>query len=301
MERSIRRCGTPFGDSILPAIRSGNFFVHSPRKYSQDSRIPNPCNAPAPLVVRSCPPATAIFPPAVVALNRENMISDKQVEANRNNALLSTGPKTEEGKKRSSMNALRHGITGQVTTMTDEDRAAHDKLSQALIQSLAPEGAMEIQLAQRIATDSWRLNRISAVEDNLFALGLQENGGRLCPDNEQVDAALTAARVFTMESKTLQLLTLYEQRLNRAVQKNLALLKSLQATRKAEHDAAMKEAAALLKLSEMKGLEYIPARDGFVFSNDQIHAAIDRSQRLQRASTADFTKYKPRKFQTLAA
>ncbi len=229
------------------------------------------------------------------------MISDKQLEANRSNALLSTGPRTDAGRKRSSMNALRHGITGQVTTMTDEDRAAHDKLSQALIQSLAPEGAMEVQLAQRIATDSWRLNRISAIEDNLFALGLLEHGGILDPTNTQIDAALTTARVFTMQSKQLQLLTLYEQRINRSIQKNLALLQSLQATRKAEHDAAIKEAATLLKLSEMKGLEYAPARDGFVFTNDQIHAAIDRDQRLERASTTDLSKYKSRKSQTQAA
>jgi len=229
------------------------------------------------------------------------MISDKQLDANRSNALLSTGPKTEEGRKRSSMNARRHGITGRVTTMTDEDRAAHDELSESLIKDLAPEGAMEIQLAQRIATDSWRLNRISAVEDNLFALGLHENGGKLCPDNEQIDAALTTARVFTIEAKNLQLLTLYEQRINRSIQKNLAMLQSLQAIRKAEREAAMKEAASLLKLSEMRGLEYHPAKDGFAFSNDQIHAAIDRERRLERASTTDFSKYNPRKFLTRAA
>jgi hypothetical protein len=199
------------------------------------------------------------------------------------------------------MNALRHGITGQVTTMTDEDRAAHDKLSAALIKDLAPEGAMETQLAQRIATDSWRLNRISAVEDNLFALGLHENGGKLCPDNDQVDAALTTARIFTMDAKNFQLLTLYEQRINRAIQKNLAMLRSLQAVRKQEREIAMKEAAALLKLSEMKGLEYCPARDGFVFSNAQIHAVIDRDQRLQRAAITDFTKFRARKFQAHAA
>src|ERR1022692_1975754 len=87
------------------------------------------------------------------------MISEKQLEANRNNALRSTGPKTEAGRNRSRMNALRHGLTGQVTTMTDEDRAAHDQFSKALIASLAPDGAMEVQLAQRVATDSWRLNR----------------------------------------------------------------------------------------------------------------------------------------------
>jgi hypothetical protein len=228
------------------------------------------------------------------------MISDKQLAANRANALLSTGP-TEEGKKRSRLNALRHGITGQVITMADEDRAAHDKLSSALMKDLAPEGAMETQLAQRIATDSWRLNRISAIEDNLFALGLRDHGGNLEPTNSQIDDALTTARVYTMESKQLQLLTLYEQRINRSLQKNLALLQSLQTARKAEREAAMKEAATLLKLSEMKGLEYVPARDGFTFSTAEIHAAIDREQRLQRAATTDFSKYRARKFQTQAA
>src|ERR1019366_3712166 len=212
-----------------------------------------------------------------------------------------TGAKTEAGRNRSRMNALRHGLTGQVTTMTDEDRAAHDQFSKALIKDLAPEGAMETQLAQRVATDSWRLNRISAIEDNLFALGQLQNAGGACPDVPQLDAALTPAHVFTMESKQLQLLTLYEQRINRAIQKNLALLQSLQAARKAEQEAAMKEAAALLKLSEMRGLEYFPAKDGFVFSTPEIHAAIDRAQRLQRASTTDFSKFRPQKFHTRAA
>jgi hypothetical protein len=63
----------------------------------------------------------------------------------------------------------------------------------------------------------------------------------------------------------------------------------------------MKEAAALLQLSEMRGLEYFPTKDGFVFSTSEIHAAIDRDQRLERAATTDFTKFKPRKFHTQAA
>jgi hypothetical protein len=228
------------------------------------------------------------------------MATEEQIAANRLNAQLSSGPKTEAGRNRSRMNARRHGLTGQVTTMTEEDRAAHDQFSKALIKDLAPDGAMETQLAQRIATDSWRLNRISAIEDNIFALGLQEHSGALCPDHDQIDAALTTARVFTMESKNLQLLTLYEQRINRSIQKNLAMLQQLQATRKQEHEAAMKEAAVLLQLSEMRGLEYSPSKDGFLFSNQQIHAAIDRQMRLARASTTDFTKYRPRKFHAAA-
>jgi hypothetical protein len=160
------------------------------------------------------------------------MISDEQLAANRANALLSTGPKTEEGKKCSSLNARRHGLTGQVTTMTDEDRAAHDNFSKALMQGLAP--------------------------------------------------GLRAAH-------------------QPGASRKLALLQSLQTVRKAQRKAEMKEAAALLKLSEMRGLEYQPQKDGFVFSNDKIHAAIDRDQRLQRASITDLTKYRPRKFQTRAA
>ncbi len=87
------------------------------------------------------------------------MLSEKQLAANRANAQLSTGPKTEEGKRRSSLNARRHNLTGQVTAMTEEDRIAHNAFSEALIKAMAPEGALELQLAQRIATDSWRLNR----------------------------------------------------------------------------------------------------------------------------------------------
>jgi len=55
----------------------------------------------------------------------------------------------------------------------------------------------------------------------------------------------------------------------------------------------VKEAATLLKLSEMRGIEYQPAKDGFVFSTAEIHAVIDRQHRLDRAPTTDFTRYNP--------
>ena len=50
-------------------------------------------------------------------------------EVNRANALLSTGPKTEEGKQRSSLNALRHGLTGQTVVMPTEDLLATNSTS----------------------------------------------------------------------------------------------------------------------------------------------------------------------------
>src|ERR1700744_32921 len=234
------------------------------------------------------------------------MISEKQLEANRRNAQRSTGPKTEEGKKVAALNARRHHLTGQVTTMTEADRIMHDAFSAAILESLAPEGAMETQLAHRIATDSWRLNRISAVEDKLFARGQNaKSDGIHTQDSEinaaEIHAALTAAKVFKEESRQLQLLTLYEQRINRNIQKNLATLQALQAARRAKREAEMKEAKKLLQLSEMKGLPYEPAKDGFVFSNAQIHAAIDKERRLDRAYQTDFTRHKPQQLHAKAA
>jgi hypothetical protein len=206
------------------------------------------------------------------------MLTEKQLAANRANAQHSTGPKTEEGKQRSRLNASRHKLTGQVTTMTPEDRVAHDAFSAGLIKSMAPEGELELQLAQRIATDSWRLNRASAIEDNIFALGLFRGPNDLDIEQAELHAAMTAARTFMREAKAIELLTLYEQRLNRSIHKNLATLQALQTTRKAEQKAALEEAARLLELNEMNDLPYEPAQtyesNGFVFSIAQLRAHI---------------------------
>jgi hypothetical protein len=213
----------------------------------------------------------------MLSLSRgKTMLTEKQLAANRANAQHSTGPRTEEGKRRSSLNARRHNLTGQVTAMTPEDRAAHDAFSAGLIKSLAPEGELELALAQRVATDFWRLNRASAIEDNIFALGLSRHADDTI-DHPELQAAFAAARTFTAEGKSIELLTLYEQRLNRSFQKNLAVLQALQATRKAE-------AAKLSQPNEIKELRHAAASaanggkesgnaSGFVFSNDQIHAA----------------------------
>lgn len=141
-----------------------------------------------------------------------------------------------------------------------------------MIKAMAPEGALELQLAQRIATDSWRLNRSSAIEDNIFALGLVDHSGDIDVDNPELHSALTAARTFTREAKSIELLTLYEQRINRTLQKNLALLQQLQAARKAERRAEMEHAAKLLQPAERKSLPAAtapsdPDPNGFVFSS----------------------------------
>jgi hypothetical protein len=80
------------------------------------------------------------------------MLSDKQLEANRANAQKSTGPKTEQGKRRSSLNAVRHGLAGQLVVLPEEDLAAFQQYSAKIVASFNDlQGALERSLAEEIA------------------------------------------------------------------------------------------------------------------------------------------------------
>src|SRR5882724_12761689 len=118
------------------------------------------------------------------------MISEAQSKANRENAQKSTGPKTEEGQKRSSLNSRRHGLTGQFYALTPEDRTAFDKHCESLLADLKPETYREKQLAISIAEDQWRLHRARALENNMFAWGHGTGPGNLDCLHEEVHACL---------------------------------------------------------------------------------------------------------------
>jgi hypothetical protein len=204
------------------------------------------------------------------------MISEKQLEANRRNAERSTGPKTDAGKTRSSRNNLRHGLTGQISLLPTEDREAHDAFCNELSASLNPETPMERQFALSVAEDSWRLNRARAIENNMFALGHEG-------ERRELQIALADARTFQAQANQFQLLTIYEQRINRNLQRNLKQLHELQAERREQCERALEEAKLLAQLSLLKGLPYDTDQNGFVFSIAEINRAIDRDNRLHEA------------------
>lgn len=208
------------------------------------------------------------------------MISEKQLEANRRNAQRSTGPKTGEGKQNSSRNNLRHSLTGHIHLLPTEDREAHDAFCDELSDSLNPETPMERQFAQSIAEDSWRLNRARAIENNMFALGHEG-------ERRELRIALADARTFEAQANQFQLLTIYEQRINRNLQRNLKQLHELQAERREQHQRALEEAKLLAQLNLRNGLPCEPMENqspnGFVFSIAEINRAIDRDNRLQEA------------------
>jgi hypothetical protein len=159
-------------------------------------------------------------------------MTEAQLTARRENAQHSTGPRTLEGRKRSSLNAFRHGLTGQIIVHTPEDREAFNKHCDGIREALAPVGALEIDLAQAIAEDRWRLNRARALENAIFALGQSEDVPQES-DHPELDAALAQGRTWMAHAHQLQLLTTYEGRISRSVEKNMGQLRALQAERKA--------------------------------------------------------------------
>jgi hypothetical protein len=98
------------------------------------------------------------------------MTSLRQTEANRRNARLSTGPVTEEGKKQSRRNALRHGLTAETVIDALEDAEDYADFELAITSDYDAQTAVERELVLRLASLLWRLRRATAIESGLFKI-----------------------------------------------------------------------------------------------------------------------------------
>jgi hypothetical protein len=96
------------------------------------------------------------------------MTSFRQIEANRRNARLSTGPVTEEGKNRSRRNAIRHGLTAETVIDALEDAEDYAAFEMAVTADYDAQSAVERELVLRLASVLWRLRRATAIEAGLF-------------------------------------------------------------------------------------------------------------------------------------
>jgi hypothetical protein len=109
---------------------------------------------------------------------KQHMPSPAQYAANRLNAEKSHGPTSPQGRARSKMNALRHGLTARVVVLPTEDMAAYQTFSKEIVDSLDAQTPVERQFAQT-----------------------------------EIHSAMTAARAFRDDSKSFVNLSIYEQRL----------------------------------------------------------------------------------------
>jgi hypothetical protein len=135
--------------------------------------------------------------------------------ANAANAQLSTGPRTEEGKRQSSQNARTHSLTAQHPVIPDEDRAAFHQLRAQLHAETKPQGALQQIIFEELVHSAWNLRRVRAMEAELNASA---------PDALLADAPPTNDG----PAAKLDRLARHHTRLERAFFRSLRELKALQ-------------------------------------------------------------------------
>jgi hypothetical protein len=194
------------------------------------------------------------------------------------------GPKTPEGKARSSSNATKHGLAGRTVLLPSDDLNEFHTFTQEFIQSLDPRTPMERELARTISDGYWRLRRARTTEDSLYAIGHDEPSGDFDAENETIHAACTQGRTFRDNDRAFVNLSIYESRIHRGVEKATKQLKELQTERKAEAKAQLQEALRLRDLNKSKNLPYDPNEDQFVYSTAELDREANRRDRLREAA-----------------
>jgi hypothetical protein len=97
------------------------------------------------------------------------MSTTAQVLANRENAKLSTGPKSEAGKAQASQNAITHGFYSKAFIVRDDEKAGFERLRDELFAEYDPVDTTGADLFQQILHASWNLHRLRRIENQIYA------------------------------------------------------------------------------------------------------------------------------------
>jgi hypothetical protein len=203
-----------------------------------------------------------------------------RVATNRANSQHSCGPRTIPGKHRSSLNALRHGLTAASPILPSENPAAYETHRRGFFDEHQPATPTETQLVQELVDTSWRLNRIPLLEADLLARAANPPTEQARIDFDIVDA-----------HRLISNLTLQSTRLSRQFQKALATLQEIQTARRDRERRQLKDAASLLEFHKHKGLPWQPSDDGFVFSKDQVELFAHRAIRQNQAQQVGYVRF----------
>ena len=213
------------------------------------------------------------------------MSTAAQITANRANSQLSTGPTSEAGKSRSSLNAVKTALIGRTILLPGDDVECYTSLAARFTKEFEPVGDEETLLVQSIVDTFWRLLRIPSLESAIYALG-----HIACKDlfPEEADPAvrhqLIQAKVFLDYDRQIERLITQEARLHRQQEKNYNRLRELKEERARQRSARLSAAAReYLKAAETGNKpEFIVSTQaiGFEFS---IHEIEVRAASFQSA------------------
>ncbi len=216
--------------------------------------------------------------PKQINKGENHMATEAQINANRKNAESSTGP-SETGKARSSMNAIKTGLTGRIMLLTPEDAPIYQTHMDRYYAKYAPANPDEHDLVQIIADTEWRLAHIAPLERGLYVTGRDKCAHLVehIQDPNQRAAALHT-EIYLFFQKQLLNLSLQETRLTRKLEKALLKLETLQKQRK---ENQLKDLAhARRSIENGKANNIIPdfAECGFTFTIEEFELFQIRSR-----------------------
>ena len=179
------------------------------------------------------------------------MASQAQINANRKNALKSTGPKTAEGKEVSSQNAFKHGLFVKKAVVRDENQGEYDLHYEAMMAEWNPVGPMEKVVAERLINLTWRLERAQRMQNqamDYLSMGelegyranrfdeLYRNSHGIAPDEDlgvprdHMILGRLSVRDF-INYRSLDRMLLYERRIESSMYRAMKELQKLQQRR----------------------------------------------------------------------
>ena len=188
---------------------------------------------------------------------------------------MSTGPHTPTGKSKSSLNALKTGLTGRTVLLPTEDAAAYQAHIDRFFAEYQPASDPERALVQSVADTEWRLLRIPSLEAGIYALGRVEFADQFASEEDPaVRSALIEAKIYLTYGRQLNNLGIQERRLRNQLPEDLAELKQLQKERRERANAALTQAVQLYEEAKKNREKFDPAEFGFEFSMDEIEQRL---------------------------
>jgi hypothetical protein len=154
-------------------------------------------------------------------------LSQKQLEANRANSQKSTGPRSDDGKRKSSRNAVKHGFFARDLVLPGEDPDELSELKLGLLKRLNPRDALELTMVDAMVADLWKLRRVRKAERDLFIKA--DEAARAPGQATPTDAGILLAGMLCNDQseQNLDRLHRYEKRLENSVFRAMRELRRL--------------------------------------------------------------------------
>jgi hypothetical protein len=166
-------------------------------------------------------------------------ISEARRAAARANGAKSHGPVTPEGKAKSALNAVTHGLASSAIVLTTESKEKYEALLASYLEKCDPDGPIENDLVEEIVAAKWQQRRVATMIAALIDVAMDRMEKEIGAEFENIDNAARTALAFdkqAQQSATLALLNRYATRHARDYHRALRQLREIQSERRDQND-----------------------------------------------------------------